>query len=197
MGSFLEKGFDFASAAKERMVAWVTVKFGERNPFTVAWFFYGKKMEGLEGYLIQRRSPSPGCAAARDPTPAPAPALAPARDTKGSRRRPAAATQRHSQGPAGGPRHQESSAARDLAPAPARDTKGSRRRSTAATLTRSRRRPTTPRELPPPPLSAGSPPRRGSLPLCPHFVKLPCPAPKPPAMARAVLVFKFNVPPTP
>ena len=24
-------------------VAWVTVKFGERNPFTVAWFFYGKK----------------------------------------------------------------------------------------------------------------------------------------------------------
>ncbi|RVW99048.1 hypothetical protein CK203_018893 [Vitis vinifera] len=51
-----------------------------------------------------------------------------------------------------GPRHQESSAARDPAPpAPARDTNGSRRRPAAATVTRSRRRP-------PPPLPAGSPP---------------------------------------
>ncbi|RVW82539.1 hypothetical protein CK203_047122 [Vitis vinifera] len=52
------------------------------------------------------------CAAARNRTPAPGPA----RDAKGSRRRPVAATRRHSQGPAGGPRHQESSAARDPAP---------------------------------------------------------------------------------
>ncbi|RVW99230.1 hypothetical protein CK203_018959 [Vitis vinifera] len=53
-----------------------------------------------------------GCAAARNRTPAPGPA----RDAKGSRRRPATATRRHSQGLAGGPRHQESSAARDPAP---------------------------------------------------------------------------------
>ncbi|RVW22031.1 hypothetical protein CK203_105180 [Vitis vinifera] len=118
--------------------------------------FYMKLDYGLQLDIANRR-----LRRCKDPTPAPGPA----RDAKGSRLRPAAATQRHSQGPAGGPRHQESSTARDPAPlapapAPARDTNGSRQRPAAATLTRSRRRP------PPPPLPAGSPSRRGSLPLC-------------------------------